>query len=45
MSYKCKKCGLGVIVTKEKVIKACKCEAPVVADMTAVASGRGGVKA
>lgn len=42
--YSCKKCGLGVIVVSGKIIKACKCVAPVVADMSAKAEGKGGVK-
>jgi len=34
--YHCEKCKLPVLVTKEgKVIKACKCEATVIADMKA----------
>lgn len=43
--YTCKKCGLAVIVTKEATIKACNCKAPIIASMSAVASGKGGVKA
>ena len=42
--YKCKKCGLGVVVTKEATIKACKCKAPIVCDMSATATGKGGVR-
>lgn len=42
--YKCKQCGLEVVVTKGKTIKACDCKAPIVADMSAVATGKGGVK-
>jgi len=35
--YHCKKCKLAVVVTPAgEVFKACKCEAPVIADMTAV---------
>jgi len=35
--YFCEKCKLTVIVTKEgTIMKACKCEAPIIANMTAV---------
>lgn len=45
MAYKCSKCGLAVVVIpNEKPIKACSCNAPIIADMTAVASGSGGLK-
>lgn len=49
--YKCSKCNLAVIVYDgngkilDKPIKACECSAPIVADMSATASGKGGVKA
>lgn len=45
--YSCSKCNLGVIVIGEKAIRACKCPktTPVIANMTAVAHGVGGVKA
>lgn len=42
--YYCSACKLKVIVIKLKVIKACTCEAPVVATMTASMAGKGGVK-
>lgn len=37
--YKCSKCGLGVIVIEGKTIKACKCEAPVIAEMNTKLKG------
>jgi len=43
--YQCSECGLGVIVTPEKNIKACDCEAPITCDMSATVEGRGGVAA
>jgi hypothetical protein len=42
--YKCSKCGLAVIVTTGiEPIKACKCEAPIIADMTATVTVKVGV--
>lgn len=42
--YKCSECGLAVIVLpNEKPIKACKCEAPIIVEMEATATGKGGV--
>lgn len=41
--YKCKECGLEVIVTNEATIRACKCEAPIIASMEATAFGKGGM--
>lgn len=36
--YSCSKCGLAVIVIpNEKPIKACKCEAPIIASMEGTA--------
>jgi hypothetical protein len=43
--YSCKECGMAVIVTPTEKIKACKCNAPVIMNMTATVSGIGGVKA
>lgn len=43
--YKCSKCGLGVIVEGEKKIKACKCEASIIASMESTVTSKGGVKA
>ena len=37
--YKCSKCGTLVLVIAGKVIKPCKCDAPVVAEMSASAKG------
>jgi hypothetical protein len=45
MSYTCSKCGLAVIVFNGEVIKACHCEAPIIANMKATAKGVGGLKA
>jgi hypothetical protein len=42
--YKCSNCQLGVIVLDDEIIKACKCDAPIVAEMSATAKGEGGVK-
>ena len=42
--YKCSKCSLAVIVLPNiEPIKACKCEAPIIAEMKAHATGQGGV--
>lgn len=42
--YKCSKCNLAVIVLPNaEPIKACKCEAAIVAEMSATASGHGGL--
>jgi hypothetical protein len=43
-NYKCSECGLVVIVDGEDLIKACNCEASVIAEMTATATGSGGLK-
>ena len=44
-NYKCGKCGIAVIVTPDKeVIKPCKCEASVIAELSATTQGIGGVK-
>ena len=45
MQYKCKKCNLSVIVINDKIIKACKCDAPIVANIEASAKGIGGLEA
>lgn len=31
--YVCSKCGLVVIIIEGKTIKACKCDAPIIAEM------------
>ena len=42
--YKCSQCELAVIVIKgEAPIKACICDASIIAEMTAEASARGGL--
>lgn len=42
--YKCSKCGMAVIVHNGKIHKGCQCVAPVTAEMSAKADGKGGVK-
>lgn len=42
--YKCEKCGKTVIVHDGKIHKICACKAAVVAEMSAKAVGKGGVK-
>jgi hypothetical protein len=43
--YSCSKCGLAVIVENvPEPIFACECNATVIAEMSAVAEGQGGVK-
>lgn len=44
--YTCGKCGISVIVVpNEKPLKACKCKAPIVANMEAtVIRNTGGIK-
>lgn len=44
MQYKCSECDLAVIVIEnEEPIKACTCEAPIIAEMTAEATAKGGL--
>jgi hypothetical protein len=38
---KCSKCGLGVIITKTKVIKACECNAPIIVEVSTKLKGIG----
>jgi hypothetical protein len=43
--YRCSKCGMAVIVIpNEKPIRACKCNATIIADISAVTHGKGGLK-
>lgn len=42
--YKCSKCGLEVIVLKDKIIRACKCDAVVIAEASTKIKGLGKVK-
>ncbi len=46
--YRCSKCSLGVIVLSKDgethVIRGCKCEAGVIADMSATVVARGGMR-
>jgi hypothetical protein len=44
MAYKCSKCNMPVVVINDKVIKVCKCEAPIIAEISATATGKGNVK-
>jgi hypothetical protein len=45
MIYQCSKCGLAVIVTPEgTIIRACTCNAPIVANLSAGLAGKGGTK-
>lgn len=44
MKYKCAQCGLAVIVLAgEEPIKACTCEAAIIAEMEAEATAKGGL--
>lgn len=43
-TYKCSWCNKPVTVTAEKVERPCGCEAPIIANIQAVARGAGGVK-
>lgn len=42
--YHCAKCNLAVLVHGENVIRGCKCDAPVVANMQAKAHGSSSMK-
>jgi hypothetical protein len=41
--YSCQKCELKVIVLDGQVIKACKCEAPIAAELKVDLKGIGGL--
>jgi DNA-directed RNA polymerase subunit RPC12/RpoP len=41
--YKCSECGKEVIVLEGEVIKACECEAPIIAEAEASMNGAGGL--
>lgn len=41
--YRCAQCGMAVIVLDGEIIRACHCNAAVVADATATMHGQGGV--
>lgn len=43
--YRCKKCGLAVIVHEGKIYRACNCNTTVILSVSAQAKGVGGVKA
>lgn len=42
--YCCKECKLAVIYLDGKLIRGCKCNAPVIVDLKAEAKGSGGLK-
>lgn len=42
--YKCSNCGLAVIINGEEKIKACNCNAPILADMEAHATGTSSIE-
>lgn len=45
MKYKCSKCKLAVIVLKDTPpIKACTCDAPIIAEMQGSMEMKGGIK-
>jgi len=45
MKYRCSKCNLAVIVLpNQEPIKACKCEATIIAEAQSIAFGNGGIK-
>lgn len=41
--YRCKKCGVAVIVHNGKIHKGCTCVAPIILDLQAEAKGKGGL--
>lgn len=43
--YTCAGCGLAVIVLGEQKIRACRCDAAIIAHASVDMAGRGGVKA
>lgn len=45
MTYQCAACGLAVIVLPDhEPIRACTCDAAIVANASAALAGRGGIK-
>lgn len=42
--YKCSKCNLSVIVIDNNVIVACKCNAAIVAEISAISNGISSIK-
>jgi hypothetical protein len=42
--YKCKECGFYVSVVDGQIVRQCDCDAPVIANISAIARGDGGVK-
>ena len=43
IEYRCGECNLGVIVLPEGPIKACVCDAPITASISATATGQSGM--
>jgi len=43
-TYKCSKCGLSIIMIKSNPIKACKSDASIIANISAIAKGQGSMK-
>jgi len=41
--YRCASCGLAVILTNDGPIRACKCEATIIVELSATVNGQGGV--
>ncbi len=41
--YICSECELGAMVVNGELVRFCECNAPVIAQMDAVADGKGGV--
>lgn len=42
--YRCGACSLAVVLVDGKLVRACSCTAPVVAEMRATMAGTGGLK-
>lgn len=43
MKYQCSKCKIAVMVLPDQVIKGCKCDAPITANMTGNVEVKGGL--
>lgn len=44
INYICSKCKITVLVIENEIITPCKCQAPIVAEISAVAIGSGKLK-
>lgn len=44
VQHRCSGCNRAVAVVDGEIIKACRCDAPVVGEMSATAKGVGGLK-